>query len=98
MTALSRRAGERAGVVRRGHVLRIVDLDGQQAVDFLCCNAQDPSERYNAADTMKVAGTIYNPCNGGRPTPIRLVTYEPDGEPAATAASAVTRPGSPARP
>lgn len=20
---------------------------------------------------------IYNPCNGGRPTPIRLVTYEP---------------------
>jgi uncharacterized protein YcgI (DUF1989 family) len=22
---------------------------------------------------------IYNPCNGGRPTPIRLVTYAPAG-------------------
>jgi urea carboxylase-associated protein 1 len=43
----------------RGQVLRIVDLEGQQAVDFLCYNATDPSERYNAADTMKYAGTIY---------------------------------------
>jgi urea carboxylase-associated protein 1 len=51
--------GEWSGVVRRGQVLRIVDLEGQQAVDFLCYNAADPSERYNAADTMKYAGTIF---------------------------------------
>ena len=37
-------------------MLRIVDLEGKQAVDFLCYNAQDPSERYNAADTKKYAG------------------------------------------
>ena len=29
---------------------------------------------------------IYNPCNGGRPTPIRLVTYEPAGGAAVTIA------------
>jgi uncharacterized protein len=50
---------EWAGVVRTGQVLRIVDLLGRQAVDFLCYRADDPSERYNAADTMKVAGTIF---------------------------------------
>ena len=40
-------------------MLRIVDLEGKQAVDFLCYNARDPSERYNAADTMKYAGTVF---------------------------------------
>jgi uncharacterized protein YcgI (DUF1989 family) len=29
---------------------------------------------------------IHNPCNGGRPTPIRLVTYEPAEGPAVTPA------------
>jgi len=47
------------GIVRRGQVLRIVDLEGQQAVDFLCYNADDHTERYNAADTIKFAGSIY---------------------------------------
>lgn len=46
-------------VIPRGAMLRIVDLEGKQAVDFLCYSAQDPSERYNAADTMKYAGTIF---------------------------------------
>jgi urea carboxylase-associated protein 1 len=50
--------GEWSGRVARGHVIRLVDLEGQQAVDFLCYNAADPTERYNAADTMKLAGTI----------------------------------------
>ena len=36
-----------------GQVLRIVDLDGKQGVDFLCYNADDPADRCNAADTMK---------------------------------------------
>jgi urea carboxylase-associated protein 1 len=47
-----------SGLVRRGQVFRLVDLEGKQAVDFLCYSAADPGERYNAADTMKVAGTI----------------------------------------
>jgi uncharacterized protein len=53
-------AGEAWGrVIRRGQRLRLVDLEGQQAVDFLCYNADNPEERYNAADTMKIAGTIF---------------------------------------
>lgn len=46
-------------VLRPGQVLRIVDLEGRQAVDFLCYNAGDPRERYSAADTMKYASTIF---------------------------------------
>ncbi len=46
-------------VLARGQVLRIVDLEGKQAVDFLCYNAANPEERYNAADTMKYAKTIF---------------------------------------
>jgi uncharacterized protein len=48
-----------SGVIAAGDVLRVVDLHGRQAVDFLCYNARDPSERYNAADTMKIAGNVY---------------------------------------
>ncbi len=51
--------GEWSGLVRAGQVLRIVDLKGRQAVDFLCYSAADPGERYNAADTLKVAGTLF---------------------------------------
>jgi urea carboxylase-associated protein 1 len=51
--------GHWARVVTEGQTLRIVDLEGQQAVDFLCYNAARPEERYNAADTMKYAGSIY---------------------------------------
>jgi uncharacterized protein YcgI (DUF1989 family) len=51
--------GDWSGVVPAGKVLRIVDLEGRQAVDFLCYSAADPSERYNAADTMKFAKTIF---------------------------------------
>ncbi len=46
-------------VLRHGQILRIIDLEGKQAVDFLCYNAEDPTERYNAPDTMKYAGTIF---------------------------------------
>ena len=38
--------------------LRIVDLEGRQGVDFLCYNADDPGERYNAPNTVKAAGNI----------------------------------------
>jgi uncharacterized protein len=46
-------------VIPHGHTLRLVDLEGRQAVDFLCYNAARPEERYNAADTMKLAGAIF---------------------------------------
>ena len=48
-----------ACVVTRGQRLRIMDLEGKQAVDFLCYSAANPEERYNAADTVKYAGTIF---------------------------------------
>ncbi len=46
-------------VLRTGEHLRIVDLDGKQAVDFLCFDQADPSDRYNAANTMKLTSNIF---------------------------------------
>ena len=43
----------------RGQIVRFIDLEGQQAVDFLCYNAHDTRDRYNAANTMKIAGNLY---------------------------------------
>ena len=43
----------------RGEILRIVDLEGQQAVDFLCYNLDDTEERYHAPNTIKLLGNIY---------------------------------------
>jgi hypothetical protein len=43
----------------RGEVLRIVDLEGNQAVDTLFYNADDPTERYSAVDTVREQGNIY---------------------------------------
>jgi urea carboxylase-associated protein 1 len=51
--------GDWSAIVKRGHIVRLVDLEGRQAVDFLCYNASDPSERYNAADTMKINGSLF---------------------------------------
>jgi len=48
--------GSRIG---KGQVLRITDLEGQQAVDFLCYDAADPSERYSATNTVKVQERIF---------------------------------------
>ena len=47
------------GIVRQGQVLRITDLEGQQAVDFLCYSAANPEERYHAPNTVKAAGSIF---------------------------------------
>jgi urea carboxylase-associated protein 1 len=46
-------------VVRAGETLRIVDLEGNQAVDFLCYNAADLDERYSAAETIVGQGNIF---------------------------------------
>jgi hypothetical protein len=42
-----------------GEILRLIDLEGSQAIDFLCYNADDPAERYHAANTIKVPGNIF---------------------------------------
>ncbi len=42
-----------------GQTLRIVDLEGNQAVDTLFYNARDPSERYSAVDTLRAQGNLY---------------------------------------
>ena len=46
-------------VIKKGQILRIVDLGGNQAVDFLVYNADDPSERYSAPDTIVNQGNIF---------------------------------------
>lgn len=46
------------GIVARGSVLRIIDLEGRQGVDFLCYNAIRPEERYHAPNTLKASGTL----------------------------------------
>jgi urea carboxylase-associated protein 1 len=45
--------------VKRGQVLRILDLEGNQAVDTLFYNAADPEERYDANNTIRMQGNIY---------------------------------------
>jgi len=45
-------------VVPKGHYLTIIDLEGQQGVDFLCYNADDPEERYHAPNTLKAIQTL----------------------------------------
>ena len=46
-------------VVRKGEVLRIVDLEGNQAVDFLMYALADDAERYSAQDTIAAQGNIF---------------------------------------
>jgi urea carboxylase-associated protein 1 len=48
-----------SGVVAAGHVLTIVDLGGNQAVDCLLYHAHDTAERYSAADTIAAQGSIF---------------------------------------
>ncbi|MCX5479759.1 DUF1989 domain-containing protein [Kaistia geumhonensis] len=47
------------GIVRRGQVLRIIDVEGQQAVDTLFYSLADTSERYSAQDTILEQGAPY---------------------------------------
>jgi hypothetical protein len=47
------------GTVTAGQLLRIVDLEGNQAVDTLFYNALDTAERYSAVDTIRAQGNIY---------------------------------------
>ena len=46
-------------IVRRGQTLRIVDLEGNQAVDFLMYALADDADRYSAQDTIAAQGNIF---------------------------------------
>jgi urea carboxylase-associated protein 1 len=46
-------------VIHKGQVLRILDLEGNQAVDTLFYNADDPQERYSAVDTIQRQAALY---------------------------------------
>jgi uncharacterized protein len=45
--------------IRKGATLRILDLEGNQAVDTLFYNARDYSDRYSAQDTIRTQANIY---------------------------------------
>lgn len=45
--------------MKKGQTLRILDLEGNQAVDTLFYNANNTNERYSAIDTIRVQGNIY---------------------------------------
>ena len=46
-------------VIGKGQVVRIVDLEGNQAVDTIFYNASDYADRYSAQDTIREQGNIY---------------------------------------
>ena len=45
--------------ILRGQTVRIVDLEGNQAVDTLFYNAHDYADRYSAQDTIREQANIY---------------------------------------
>jgi urea carboxylase-associated protein 2 len=48
-----------SGLIRRGTVLRLTDIDGGANVSTLLFNPEDKLERYNMADTLKAQHTAF---------------------------------------
>lgn len=46
-------------ILRAGQTLTIVDLDGNQAVDFLAYDAHDRSRAYSAQSTLQAQGSVF---------------------------------------
>ncbi|WP_167591585.1 DUF1989 domain-containing protein [Jiella endophytica] len=51
--------GRWSGRLESGDRLRITDLEGQQAVDFLCYGADMPLDRMNLPNTIKLNRSLY---------------------------------------
>src|ERR1700722_3812400 len=49
-------------IVESGQILRIVDVEGNQAADTLFFNAADVAERYSAVDTIREQRNVYLGC------------------------------------
>jgi uncharacterized protein len=45
--------------IKKGQYFRIIDLEGNQAVDTLFISAENPEERYSATDTLAINQQIY---------------------------------------
>ncbi len=45
--------------IKQGQILRIIDLEGNQAADTLFYNAHDALDRYSAADTIQRQSNLY---------------------------------------
>jgi urea carboxylase-associated protein 1 len=58
--------------ISSGQILRIVDLEGNQAADTLFYDAHDPANRYSASDTIRHQGALY------LTTGTRLISSEGD--------------------
>jgi urea carboxylase-associated protein 1 len=48
-----------SGEIKQGQILRIVDLEGNQAADTLFYDAQNPENRYSASDTIRQQRALY---------------------------------------
>src|SRR5258706_3602407 len=48
-----------SGRLRRGQRFRIIDMEGNQAVDTLFYNAADTAEHYSAQDTIRAQQRLY---------------------------------------
>ena len=46
-------------LVKKGQTFRILDLEGNQAADTIFYNANDPSEHYSAANTIREQENVY---------------------------------------
>jgi uncharacterized protein YcgI (DUF1989 family) len=46
-------------VIRKGQILRLVDLEGNQAADTLFYDAHDTDNRYSASDTIRHQSALY---------------------------------------
>lgn len=52
--------GEGLGLkVQKGQVIRVIDLEGQQVVDFVCFNADDKDEKFWVAATIEGNGNVF---------------------------------------
>ena len=46
-------------VIKKGQILRIVDLEGNQAADTLFYDAHEPTNRFSASDTIRHQAALY---------------------------------------
>src|SRR5947208_7205188 len=46
-------------IVKRGQTIRIIDLEGNQAVDCIVYSADDPTERYSSCETIVTQRNIF---------------------------------------
>jgi hypothetical protein len=51
--------GVTAFEIQRGRTVRIEDVEGQQAIDLICYRLENLAEKFWAAHTAKINGTIY---------------------------------------